>query len=563
MTSSPLLSRVGQVFDGRSNVMWGLRRTSFKAAKESMASGKPITHNLWKDKSLPQGIRTTLGNSGIHQLQIEVIDPTTTSTKLASEIRTGIRELALSKTEEEQEIRLSGVKIKTTPQFKPNPKLKIVSDQIIAHIKKEPVFSLNNLRGELSQLVMYDKKLIPKFRAIIENLLAADKDQKPFFAKARILKNGLQSEFSKEERKELHWLMRVGFFFGRTGVFHLAFYSAFRFLFKETAKLFIAGENISQATKKIGILKNQGAGYIFDYVIEEEKEQEAADRNLNNYLDALGKLPSGDRFLSIKLSGLIPNLVPKTEAETVSEEQKREAIRILKILANKAKDNNATVVIDLEEYSVKDATIEIFERFHRATNYHYVDNIGIVQQTYLKESRDDIKRLTQFAEECYSATSEKGKLFVRFVKGAYPGKDAKYRLPTQEDTNISFVDCVNAALEAHDCFRIAVASHNLRTISEILNAVDEKGINRKEIEFEMLLGMPASPILGALSEMGHKVRYYLPVGDFNASLGYFTRRMEENANDDSCQKTFKLYQKGIIGKSEYQARAFSPVAVAA
>jgi hypothetical protein len=77
----------------------------------------------------------------------------------------------------------------------------------------------------------------------------------------------------------------------------------------------------------------------------------------------------------------------------------------------------------------------------------------------------------------------------------------------------------------------------VRTISEALAKTAGMDV---ALEFEMLLGMPAVPVLLALSAMGKTVRFYLPVGSFEESIGYFMRRMVENASSSSCQALFTL-----------------------
>jgi proline dehydrogenase len=56
----------------------------------------------------------------------------------------------------------------------------------------------------------------------------------------------------------------------------------------------------------------------------------------------------------------------------------------------KAKSVNRFVRIDMEDSSVTESTIRIFEECRKK-----FDNVGIVIQSYLKRSNDDIIRLTQ------------------------------------------------------------------------------------------------------------------------------------------------------------------------
>ena len=560
---SYLVSRAKQVLKRQSPYMRKLNHFVGQATLQ-VRTDQSVALDLWQKNqplAVPPMVNQALTHAGIQQLQIEVVNPDQIALpNVEDNLRDGLRHLAIHGAPEGQTLNFGPVRLTATPA-KLNPKKAAVAKQIIQHIPKTNYLSLNFFRGLLADIVMQDKAMIPKFKELTTKLLTWDKEGLSRKEQAKKLQLETQKQFPPENRKNLSWLLRIGFFVG--DYLPLVFLISFNLLLKQTAKLFIAGENMVEAKETIAKLQKQKAGYVIDFVAEEANTVEIADRNITSYLAAMDSLPpNSEQVISIKLTGLVPNFTP-AKGQRVTPENIQAAKDALKTLISKARQKGVLIVIDMERYIVKDATLDILEAVHRETNYQSVGNLGIVLQTYLKSSLEDTIRLSRFAVECQDQPSSEGTLFVRFVKGAYPDKDRQYVLPDHESVNKRFIDCLRMAFSQDGALRVAIASHNIRTISEAFCEARLFGIDPKNLEFEMLLGMPAGPMLLALAQMGNKIRFYLPVGSFEESLGYFMRRMDENSSSTSCQKLFRQYQGGEFSLNEFLGRAFMPVPVEA
>ena len=76
----------------------------------------------------------------------------------------------------------------------------------------------------------------------------------------------------------------------------------------------------------------------------------------------------------------------------------------------------------------------------------------------------------------------------------------------------------------HDCFP-AIATHDEALILDALDLINERGLERDQYEFQMLLGVREERRDQLLKE-GHPLRVYVPYGE--DWYGYSTRRLKEN-----------------------------------
>ncbi|OGC24862.1 hypothetical protein A2291_01825 [candidate division WOR-1 bacterium RIFOXYB2_FULL_42_35] len=550
---STFLPRVKAVARNPKDWMHGLGSFSRKTARELGRSGS-TTLRLWENgTTVPIRVRGALGSRTFQEVTIRANEGTTPTAK---EVRAAIRHLTIHQVEAGESIETDNIKVQVKQATPLDSAYEAKTDAIMANIPKPKRLSFNFWRGKLAKIVMADEKLIPKFEAVTRKLLDLDKTDLSTRQKAQQLSTELKEQFPADQRKTLPKLLRLGFFIA--DILPTVFYHSFKILMKQAAKLFIGGENIAEANKTIERLAKDEAGYVLDFVAEEATTAEEAEINIQRYLASMDTLAaSPERVISVKLTGLVPGFTPEDGQQFDASKIPAAQAALLK-LVTKAKQKDAVIIIDMERYSVKDATLDILEQFHAQTNYQYVANLGVVIQTYLKDSLADTELLNAFADRCSEKTGGEQKLAVRFVKGAYQVKDKEHVLPNHEAVNQRYVECVNLALDHKEGMRIIVASHNPRTISECQAKAEAKGA---KLEYEMLLGMPASPVLLSLAKQGNTVRFYLPVGSFEESIGYFMRRMVENANSSSCQKTFTLYYDSVISLAEYKARAYEPVSI--
>jgi len=80
--------------------------------------------------------------------------------------------------------------------------------------------------------------------------------------------------------------------------------------------------------------------------------------------------------------------------------------------------------------------------------------------------------------------------------------------------------------------RVAIASHNVRSLALALAADEQLGAPAGELELQALLGL-GDPLARVLARRGLRVRVYCPFGDLVAGMAYLVRRLLENTANDS------------------------------
>jgi proline dehydrogenase len=80
--------------------------------------------------------------------------------------------------------------------------------------------------------------------------------------------------------------------------------------------------------------------------------------------------------------------------------------------------------------------------------------------------------------------------------------------------------------------RVAVASHNLRSLSDAMAYNRLSGGDDLDVELQVLRGL-GDPLQAAIAAQGLRVRAYCPVGDLVAGMAYLVRRLLENTSNDS------------------------------
>ena len=266
---------------------------------------------------------------------------------------------------------------------------------------------------------------------------------------------------------------------------------------KMFAGRYIAGDKLMDAVSSVKNLNSKNLMATLDVlgesITEKSEAQKCKDENIIA-LDAIDRHKL-DCNMSIKLTMLGLNIDFDFCLKLTEE-----------ILA-KAKSINRFVRIDMEDSSVTESTIRIFEECRKK-----FDNVGIVIQSYLKRSNDDIIRLTQ------------QKANFRICKGIYiEPEEIAFKDP--DDIRKNFVKILRTAIERKAY--CGIATHDEWIIDESKKLVREFGLKRKDYEFQMLLGVRES-IRDNLVKEGNRVRVYVPFGE--RWYEYSIRRFKENPN---------------------------------
>jgi RHH-type proline utilization regulon transcriptional repressor/proline dehydrogenase/delta 1-pyrroline-5-carboxylate dehydrogenase len=321
---------------------------------------------------------------------------------------------------------------------------------------------------------------------------------------------------------------------------------------KALAKQFISGEDLHGALKALESLWAEGCAGSVDLLGEEVLSDAEAAGYREKYLglmgflgplsrawrddpllerDHMGPLPRLD--ISLKVTSLYSQLDPIDWTRSI--EKTKESL--MPVIA-RADAEDASVCFDMEQYYVKDLIVDIFRQ--TAGDGATGRVVGIAMQAYLRDTGNDIAALISWARE------RKRPLRIRLVKGAYwdyevvVNRQKGWPVPvflTKGETDRNFEELTRLLLENSDVVRPAIASHNIRSISNAIAATEMLGLPKNVIEFQMLYGM-GEPLRKKLREMGYRVRVYAPVGELIPGMAYLVRRLLENTSNVSFLRAF-------------------------
>ena len=320
------------------------------------------------------------------------------------------------------------------------------------------------------------------------------------------------------------------------------------------ASKFIAGTDAASALPGLKAMWDDGIAFSVDLLGETCVSDEEADTYQTKYLDLVRNLPGavqawkGDARLesdhlggiprtnvSIKISALSARCDPIDTQGAIRDLMKR----IVPILET-ARERAVFVNFDMEHFALKDLTIELFQRCVEAVDFH----AGLAMQAYLKSGPDDARRLCEWARA-------RGKnITVRLVKGAYwDAETIRSELhgwpcpvwPVKWQTDACYEQMARIFLDAtprnsgEPGVKLALGSHNVRSIASVLAACEQRGLPWNAIELQMLHGM-ADQLKYAAAEMGLRMREYVPVGEMIPGMAYLVRRLLENTSNESWLK---------------------------
>jgi proline dehydrogenase len=273
---------------------------------------------------------------------------------------------------------------------------------------------------------------------------------------------------------------------------------------------FVAGETLQEALDAIRRLNGRGINATLDHLGENTTNEQEAREATAEVLQALeGIEQSGVRAnVSIKLSqfGLV-----------LDENLCRE--NLLPIF-NRARTLGNFIRIDMEDSSLTDATIRIWDW---AVDEGF-DQVGIVIQSYLYRSRDDVCHILERGGR------------IRLCKGAYD-EPAAVAYPNKADVDKNFDHLASLMFEGTEKIgspqiaeqgRIppipALATHDEARIQFAKQEARRQGLPDRALEFQMLYGIRRD-LQDQLVKQGYPVRVYVPYG--KQWYPYFMRRLAE------------------------------------
>jgi len=321
------------------------------------------------------------------------------------------------------------------------------------------------------------------------------------------------------------------------------------------ARQFIIGEKASEAVKGIRQLRKDGFGFIIDLLGEAPLNEKECDEYYDGYMeilnaiqaeckkwDALDATGDLDWGTSPKVNVAVKPSAFFSQAKPVDLEGSVEGIyRRVEPIYRKIKEMGGFMCIDVEQLKYREMTIELYKRLRSAPEHRDYPHLGIVYQCYLKSTESDVAELLSWARK------ENLPISIRLVKGAYwdsetvLAKQNGWDIPVwtiKAESDMAHERISRMILQNHDICHFACASHNIRTISNVIETAKALNVPDSRYEFQVLYGM-AEPVRKGLRNVAKRVRLYCPYGDLIPGMAYLVRRLLENtANESFLRQSF-------------------------
>ncbi len=265
---------------------------------------------------------------------------------------------------------------------------------------------------------------------------------------------------------------------------------------RKMASRFVAGETISSALDAVEALNKKGISASLDLLGESVANEVEARETGKQYLEIL------DRIQQRKLNA---NVTVKLTAlgQDISDTLGLDVVR--QVLA-RAKQYESFVRLDMESSAYTDRT---FDTFEQQLYPDFPDNVGIVLQSALRRTLNDIARANRL--QCR----------VRICKGAYlEAPDVAF--PDKADVDKNYVAAMHQLME-HGRYP-GIATHDEAIIAEAQRFAKEKGISPDRFEFQMLYGVRRD-LQERIVRDGYRMRVYVPFG--TQWYPYLMRRLAE------------------------------------
>lgn len=315
------------------------------------------------------------------------------------------------------------------------------------------------------------------------------------------------------------------------------------------AKMFITGETPDEALPVLKKARKSKMTFTVDILGEATLSEKEAQDYSNKYKELItwlakdaqnwdevslidrdheGALPKVN--VSVKMTALYSQIkdLAWEESKKILKDRMRPVFRL-------GMEKGVFINLDMEQYSVKHLTLEVFTELINEPEFKNYKFFGVVIQAYLRDSFEDVKALTDFAQK-------RGTPFwIRLVKGAYwdyetiEAEQRGWPVPVytnKAESDANYEVCAKYLLENIKTIRPAFATHNVRTLAACMLYAEKLNIPKEALEFQMLYGM-AEPIKKTVVDMGYRLREYAPVGELIPGMAYLVRRLLENTSNES------------------------------
>ena len=267
-------------------------------------------------------------------------------------------------------------------------------------------------------------------------------------------------------------------------------------LAKRFANRFVAGETLDSALAAVRALNAKGMSASLDLLGESVANEAEARQTGRDYLKML------DRINEEKLDGNV-SLKLTAMGLDISEDL---CVAVTQGVLERAQQYGIFVRLDMEASAYTERTLRLFEdRLYPS----YKENVGIVLQSYLYRTMQDVQRANQL------------RCRVRICKGAYQ-EPATVAYPEKKDVDGNYIRCMQLLMLEGNY--PGLATHDEMIIAEAKRFARENTIGPERYEFQMLYGVRRD-LQEQLVREGYRMRVYVPFG--TQWYPYLMRRLAE------------------------------------
>jgi RHH-type transcriptional regulator, proline utilization regulon repressor / proline dehydrogenase / delta 1-pyrroline-5-carboxylate dehydrogenase len=305
---------------------------------------------------------------------------------------------------------------------------------------------------------------------------------------------------------------------------------------------FVLGQTIGEAMNEADSSRKKIPNLRFSYDMLGEGARTDADalKYLASYQSAIKFIAAGadaagdterNDGISIKLSALHPRYEDAQRERVMAELVPR-----VWGLCEQAARANINLTVDAEEVDRLELSLDVFEALAALVAAHHPQwqGFGLAMQAYQTRALELIAHVTALARKY------KLRFMCRLVKGAYWDSEIKraqemglphYPVFTHKHhTDVSYLACARALLDAPDAIYPQFAGHNAGTIAAILQMASRNAV---PFELQRLHGMGEGIFREVLKNPLISCRVYAPVGAHRDLLAYLVRRLLENGANSS------------------------------
>ena len=267
-------------------------------------------------------------------------------------------------------------------------------------------------------------------------------------------------------------------------------------LAKRFASRFVAGETLEKALDAVATLNAGGITASLDLLGESVSNEHEARRAGQEYMHMLDRIHERklDTNVSVKLTAM---------GLDISEDL---CVAIMHDILGRARDYSSFVRLDMESSEYTNRTLAMFyDRLYP----NYPANVGIVLQSYLYRTADDVE------------AANRARCRVRLCKGAYKEPPA-VAYPDKTDVDANYVRCMHTLMSSGTY--PGIATHDEAILFDAMKFARAQGIAPDRFEFQMLYGVRRDLQENLVAE-GFRVRVYVPFG--TQWYPYLMRRLAE------------------------------------